>query len=83
VSFSDLALIFAIRHDDEFGIIKIFPKVPPDIGVNPGGWGVTIPSRSWFGGLWGVAGVVDGLRNIITSYHVQEVCSKVVIFQAK
>src|SRR6218665_1910413 len=30
-----------------------------------------------------VVGVVDGSRNIIISYHVQEVCSKVVTFEEK
>jgi len=31
----------------------------------------------------GFGGVVDGSGNIIVSYHVQEVCSKVVTFQEK
>jgi len=35
------------------------------------------------GGEGGREGVVDGLRNIIIFYYVQEVCSKVVTFQAK
>jgi len=47
-------------------------------GVNPGGWGFATP-RFWAGGRRGVAeGVVNGLGNIIISYHVQEVFSKVV-----
>jgi len=42
------------------------------------GVGVATP-RFWAG----VVGVVDGSRNIIISYHVQEVCSKVVNFEEK
>ena len=58
------------------------------IGVNPGGWGCRdTPILGWEGLEGGVAGgcggVVDGSLNIIISYHVQEVCSKGVNFQAK
>jgi len=42
---------------------------PPDFGLE-GSWGVA----GW------VVGVVDGSWNIIISYHVQEVYSKVVTF---
>jgi len=35
------------------------------------------------GGRRGVVGIVDGSENIIISYHVQEVCSKVVTFEEK
>jgi len=50
--------------------------------VNPGRLGVATP-RFWVGWVVGIAGgrgVVDGWWNIIISYHIQEVCSKVVIF---
>jgi len=46
-------------------------------------WGWPRPPIFWAGGSWVVAGVVDGSWNIIISYHVQELCSKVVTFQAK
>ena len=43
--------------------------------------------RFWARGLLGVAGEVaggvDGSLNIIISYHIQEVCSKVVTFEEK
>src|SRR6218665_2299230 len=45
-------------------------------GVNPGGWRVATPRFC-------TRGFVDGSRNIIISYHVQEVCSKVVDFEEK
>ena len=46
-----------------------------DRGVNPRGWGSRHP-RFW-------AGVTGGSWNIIISYHVQEVCSKMVTFEDK
>jgi len=64
--------------------------------VNSGRVGGSRPPRFWAGGSWGVAdwvvggrrlgrwGVVDGSWNfIILSYHVQEVCSKVMTFEEK
>jgi len=52
-------------------------------GINPGGLGVSRPPRFWAGGRRESQGVVDGSGNIIISYHVQEVCSKVVNFEEK
>ena len=57
-------------------------------GVNPGGLGVVTPSF-WAGSRGshreslGRRVVVDESLNIIISYHVQEVCSKVVPFEEK
>ena len=52
-------------------------------------WVATLP-RVWAegvvrvaGGPRGSQGIVDGSLNIIISYHVQEVCSKVVTFEEK
>ena len=53
--------------------------------VNPGGLGVATPEilgrGSW--GSQGFLGVVDGSLNIIISYNVLEVCSKVATFKEK
>ena len=59
---------------------NLLSDVPSHRGVNPESWG-SRPLDFGHGGRGGrrmVVGVVDGPWNIIISYHVQEVCSKVV-----
>ena len=51
-------------------------------GANPRGVGIRDP-QILGKGSWRSQGVVDGAWNIIISYHVQEVCSKVIIFEEK